>query len=119
MDQYQVKNKLKNSDAKMTLLDISFHNIRKDRGIFYILEKNGLVNRIVDEEQINKAIDFAPGNTRAKLRGEFIKKAQEKKRDYTVDWVHLKINDQNQRTVVCKDPFKYEDERVEELIGLL
>lgn len=119
MDQYQVKNKLKNSDAKMTLLDISFHNIRKDRGIFYILEKNGLVNRIVDEGQINKAIDFAPGNTRAKLRGEFIKKAQEKKRDYTVDWVHLKINDQNQRTVVCKDPFKYEDERVEELIGLL
>ncbi|MFM9095597.1 MAG: Pup--protein ligase [Actinomycetes bacterium] len=119
MDQYQQKNNLKNSDARMVLIDISFHNIRKDRGIFYILEKNQLVNKIVDEEKVNNAIDFAPEKTRARLRGEFIKKAQEKKRDYTVDWVHLKINDQNQRTVVCKDPFKFEDDRVDELIGML
>ena len=119
LDQYQVKNKLKNNNPKMVLLDISFHNIRRDRGIFYILEKNGFVNTLVKENQVNRAIDFAPQNTRAKLRGEFIKRAQEKKRDYTVDWVHLKINDQNQRTVVCKDPFKFEDERVDELIGML
>ncbi len=119
MDQYQNKNNLRNSDARMILIDISFHNIRRDRGIFFILEKNGLVNKMVSEDKINRAIDFAPENTRARLRGEFIKKAQEKKRDYTVDWVHLKINDQNQRTVVCKDPFKSVDERVNELIGIL
>ena len=119
MDQYQEKNGLKNNDPRMVLIDITFHNIRKDRGIFYILEKFGLINTIVDQNMINHAMDFAPESTRAKLRGEFIKKAQEKKRDYTVDWVHLKINDQNQRTVVCKDPFKFADERVQELIGML
>ena len=119
MDQYQEKNGLKNNDPRMVLIDITFHNIRKDRGIFYILEKFGLINSIVDQNMINNAMDFAPESTRAKLRGEFIKKAQEKKRDYTVDWVHLKINDQNQRTVVCKDPFKFADERVQELIGML
>jgi proteasome accessory factor A len=119
MDQYQEKNGLKNNDPRMVLIDITFHNIRKDRGIFYILEKFGLINTIVDQNMINNAIDFAPESTRAKLRGEFIKKAQEKKRDYTVDWVHLKINDQNQRTVVCKDPFKFVDERVQDLIGML
>jgi proteasome accessory factor A len=119
MDQYQEKNGLKNNDHRMVLIDISFHNIRKDRGIFYILEKFGLINSIVDQNMINNAKDFAPESTRAKLRGEFIKKAQEKKRDYTVDWVHLKINDQNQRTVVCKDPFKFVDERVQDLIGML
>ncbi|NBO78483.1 MAG: Pup--protein ligase [Actinobacteria bacterium] len=119
MDQYQEKNGLKNNDPRMVLIDITFHNIRKDRGIFYILEKFGLINTIVDQNMINHAMDFAPESTRAKLRGEFIKKAQEKKRDYTVDWVHLKINDQNQRTVVCKDPFKFVDERVQDLIGML
>ena len=41
----------------------------------------------------------------ARLRGEFIRKAQERRRDFTVDWVHLKLNDQAQRTVLCKDPF--------------
>ena len=39
--------------------------------------------------------------------------------DYTVDWVHLKLNDQAQRTVLCKDPFKSRDERVERLIETL
>ncbi len=46
-------------------------------------------------------------------------KAKERKRDYTVDWVHLKLNDQAQRTVLCKDPFRGHDERVEKLIESL
>jgi proteasome accessory factor A len=33
-----------------------------------------------------------------------------------VDWVHLKLNDQAQRTVLCKDPFLAEDARVDRLI---
>lgn len=35
------------------------------------------------------------------------------------DWVHLKLNDQAQRTVLCKDPFKSRDERAEKLIACL
>jgi proteasome accessory factor A len=31
----------------------------------------------------------------------------------------LKVNDQSQRTVVCKDPFRAEDERVDRLIESL
>ena len=60
-----------------------------------------------------------PQTTRARLRGAFIKRAKERKRDYTVDWVHLKFNDQAQRTVLCKDPFKARDDRVERLISSL
>ncbi len=54
-----------------------------------------------------------------RLRGDFIKAAKLKKRDFTVDWVHLKLNDQAQRTIVCKDPFRAVDERVEKLIASL
>ena len=65
---------------------------------------------------IFEAKSVPPQTTRAKLRGEFIRRAQEKRRDFTVDWVHLKLNDQAQRTVLCKDPFRSVDERVERLI---
>ena len=65
------------------------------------------------------AVETPPQTTRARLRGEFIRRAKERKRDYTVDWVHLKLNDQAQRTVLCKDPFKRRDERVEKLIASL
>ena len=68
---------------------------------------------------IETAVDQPPQTTRAKLRGDFIRKAKERKRDYTVDWVHLKLNDQAQRTVLCKDPFKAFDDRVEKLIASL
>ena len=60
-----------------------------------------------------------PQTTRARLRGAFIKTAKARKRDFTVDWVHLKLNDQAQRTVLCKDPFRAVDERVEKLIASL
>jgi proteasome accessory factor A len=63
-----------------------------------------------------EATSVPPQTTRAKLRGEFVQAAQEARRDYTVDWVHLKLNDQAQRTVLCKDPFRSVDDRVERLI---
>jgi proteasome accessory factor A len=58
-----------------------------------------------------------PQTTRARLRGQFIKTAQEKRRDFTVDWVHLKLNDQTQRTILCKDPFQSVDDRVDKLLA--
>ena len=86
--------------------------------------RTGKVVRLLDDRVVtDEAIDRAgpnglepPQTTRARLRGEFIRKAKERKRDYTVDWVHLKLNDQAQRTVLCKDPFRSHDERVERLI---
>ena len=66
--------------------------------------------------KIFEAKSVPPQNTRARLRGEFIRRAQERRRDFTVDWVHLKLNDQAQRTVLCKDPFRSHDERVHKLI---
>jgi proteasome accessory factor A len=77
------------------------------------------VERICSDDDIDHAVDNPPESTRARLRGEFIRRAKEKKRDFTVDWVHLKVNDQTQRTVLCKDPFKSRDERVEKLIASL
>ena len=119
MENYQEKNALKKQDSRLNLIDISFHNIRRDRGIFYILEKNGFVKSLIKDQSIIEGCQIPPQSTRAALRGKFIKHAQEKKRDFTVDWVHLKINDQNQKTVVCKDPFLAIDERVDQLIEAL
>ena len=98
------------------LLDLQYHDVDRSRGLFYMLQEANLVERICSDEDIIHAVENPPQTTRAKLRGEFIKRAKEKNRDYTVDWVHLKLNDQAQRTVLCKDPFSASDERVEKLI---
>ena len=80
-------------------------------------ERKGLVKRVTRDLDVFAAKSLPPQTTRARLRGEFIRRAQERRRDFTVDWVHLKLNDQAQRTVLCKDPFRAYDERVDRLIA--
>ncbi len=119
IDRYRARGGLLLSDPKIALLDLSYHDVNVDRGLFYLLQRKGLVDRVVTDDAISDAVERPPQTTRARLRGEFIKAAKAKKRDFTVDWVHLKLNDQAQRTVLCKDPFKAIDERVERLIASL
>jgi proteasome accessory factor A len=119
IERYRERDDLPLSHPRVALLDLQYHDVNRDRSIFYKMQSRGLVERMCDDADIDEAIDVPPQTTRARLRGEFIRRAKERKRDYTVDWVHLKLNDQAQRTVLCKDPFKSRDERVEKLIASL
>jgi proteasome accessory factor A len=119
IESYRDKHDLPLSHPRIALLDLQYHDVNRDRGIFYKLQSRGLVERVCTDSDIATAVETPPQTTRARLRGEFIRRAKERKRDYTVDWVHLKLNDQAQRTVLCKDPFKSRDERVEKLIASL
>jgi proteasome accessory factor A len=119
IESYCARHELPLSDPRVALLDLQYHDIDRRRGVFYKMQERGLVERVTSDEAIDEAVDVPPQTTRARLRGEFIRRAKERKRDYTVDWVHLKLNDQAQRTVLCKDPFRSHDERVERLIASL
>jgi proteasome accessory factor A len=119
IEAYRERHGLALADPRVALVDLQYHDVNRSRGLFYRMQKRGLVERIVTDDDIAHAVEYPPETTRARLRGEFIRRAKERKRDYTVDWVHLKLNDQAQRTVLCKDPFKAHDERVEKLIASL
>jgi proteasome accessory factor A len=119
VNRYMDKHNLELSSPRIAQIDLAYHDIKRDRGLYFLLERNGAVATVVTDAQISHAEAYAPETTRAKLRGEFIERAQERKRDYTVDWVHLKLNDQGQRTLLLKDPFQHTDERVERMIASL
>jgi proteasome accessory factor A len=119
VERYRAKHRMDLSNARIAQLDLAYHDIRRGRGLFDLLQRKALVDRVTDDGEIEAAKDTPPATTRAKLRGDFIAAAQAAGRDFTVDWVHLKLNDQAQRTVLCKDPFRAVDERVERLIASL
>ena len=116
IERYRQQHGLPLDHPRIQQLDLAYHDIHRDRGLYYLLEKRGAVARATNDLAVFAAKSVPPQNTRARLRGNFIKRAQERRRDFTVDWVHLKLNDQAQRTVLCKDPFRAHDERVERLI---
>ncbi len=107
------------ADPRLAMLDLSYHDVDRSRGVYNMMASKGMLDRIVTDADIANAVRVPPQTTRARLRGEFIRVAKARKRDFTVDWVHLKLNDQAQRTVLCKDPFKSHDERVDRLIDSL
>ena len=117
IERYRAKYDLPLSSPRIAQLDLAYHDVHRRRGLYYLLERNGSVARATTDLAVFEAKSVPPQTTRAKLRGEFIKRAQEKRRDFTVDWVHLKLNDQAQRTVLCKDPFRSVDDRVDKLIA--
>jgi proteasome accessory factor A len=119
VESYRERHDLELSDPRVALVDLQYHDVNRERGLFYRMQKRGMVERTATDEEISHAVENPPQTTRARLRGEFIRRAKEQKRDYTVDWVHLKLNDQAQRTVLCKDPFRAHDERVDRLIASL
>jgi proteasome accessory factor A len=117
IERYMAKHDLAMSSPRIAQIDLAYHDITRDRGLFYLLQNRGSVARVTTDLTTFEAKSVPPQTTRARLRGDFIRRAQERRRDFTVDWVHLKLNDQAQRTVLCKDPFRSVDERVEKLIA--
>ncbi|HNV15369.1 MAG TPA: proteasome accessory factor PafA2 family protein, partial [Dermatophilaceae bacterium] len=116
IERYAAKHQLSLDDPRLAQLDLAYHDVNRRRGLFYLLQRRGLVTREASDLEVFRAKTVAPQTTRARLRGEFVKAAQAKRRDFSVDWVHLKLNDQAQRTVLCKDPFASVDARVDRLI---
>lgn len=107
------------ADPRLARLEMAFHDVSPTRGLFNRLQADGQVRRIVSDADIAKAMTTAPQTTRAALRGRFVHAALESGKDYTVDWVHLKISGASNRTVLLKDPFRNVDERVDVLLEAL
>ncbi|HZK06185.1 MAG TPA: Pup--protein ligase [Actinomycetaceae bacterium] len=97
---------------------LAYHDITGSP-LFGRMEDAGLARRLTSPDDVTAAGERAPVTTRAHLRGRFIAAAQERRRDFTVDWVHMKLADSAPGTLMLYDPFANSDERVDELIDSL
>ena len=117
IERYRAKHDLPLSTPRIAQLDLAYHDIHRDRGLYYLLERRGPVDRVTPTWRSSR-----PSRSRRRPPGPGCAasssgRPRRSRRDFTVDWVHLKLNDQAQRTVLCKDPFRAYDERVERLIA--
>ncbi len=119
LQRYAERHQLSMADDRLQQLDLAWHDIHPERGLFNIVQRRGGAATVCSADRVLEATRTPPQTTRAKLRGDFVRAAQEHGRDFSVDWVHLKLNDSTQRTVLCKDPFAAQDRRVDDLIELI
>jgi proteasome accessory factor A len=105
-------------DPRAALLDLQYHDVQSDRGLYHLLARHGEVERLVSDEAVERARHSPPQTTRARLRGDFIRRATLQGREFQVDWAFVRtISGEDSQTVLCQDPFVAHDERVEQLVA--
>jgi len=104
------------TDPRVTRLTLAYHDVSPEQGLRQRLENAGMLRRFVDDEACRRAIDTPPATTRAHLRGAVVARAEDLRRDLTVDWVSLRLDDGASPTVTLSDPFCAADERVDALL---
>jgi proteasome accessory factor A len=106
-------------DDVMQSLDLEYHNINPNAGLFYGLEQAGAMRRMVTDEEVREAMTQPPKNTRALGRGQIISKLIESPTTrYVIDWDAVYI--ERHRQLELKNPFHtYEKEAVRFLRGIV
>lgn len=99
-------------------LDLEYHNVNPETGLYYGLEQAGLIKRETTDRRIYEGMTIPPENTRAKGRGIVIDKLLSMgSRDYVIDWDLIYIN--KRRHLELKNPFHtYESEATQFAAGL-
>ena len=64
-------------DSRVRMVDLQYHDIRPDKGLYARLKKNGRVHQIVDHAEVVRAITDPPTDTRAFFRGSCLQKFPE------------------------------------------
>jgi proteasome accessory factor A len=93
-------------DPWLKSLDLEYHNINKDSGLYWSLEGTGDAVRKTSDEAIDYAKTIAPRGTRADGRGEFVKilMNMNNKPLYLIDWIGFRFG-KNEEPFLMLDPF--------------
>jgi proteasome accessory factor A len=101
---------------QVQMLDLQYHDVRPDKGLYHVLERNGQVERVVDDEEITRAITHPPEDTRAYFRGQCLKRYASEVFGVNWDSISFGIDDEPIRRILMAEPLKGSKAHVQELL---
>jgi proteasome accessory factor A len=72
LEGYRARDGLDWTDPKLRMIDLQYHDVRRDKGLYYRLANGGKMQRLVGDDEIQTAIMNPPPDTRAYFRGNCI-----------------------------------------------
>ncbi len=97
LESFAQDERLEWNDPWLASLDLEYHNIQMDRGLYLGLEQEGKAQRFCTNEDIQKAISQGPSTTRAGIRGLCVKKFRKEIQAIQWERIHLKSLTQPQQ----------------------
>ena len=74
IDAYIARHGFNWTDPRVRMLDLQYHDLRPDKGLYLRLQKNGHVERILTRDEVVHAIQHPPSDTRAYFRGACLRR---------------------------------------------
>ena len=74
LEAYTTRKGIGFDDQRVSMLDLQYHDLRLDKGLYYRLEREGMVERLLTDEEIRRAMRLPPTDTRAYFRGTCVRR---------------------------------------------
>ena len=116
IESYMNRKKLDWSDSQVQMLDLQYHDLRPDKGLYFLLERQGKVERIVTDEEIQHAVYHPPVDTRAYFRGECLRRYPGEIFGVNWDSISFGLGDESIKRVMMSEPLKGTKQFVESLL---
>ena len=116
LDSYTARTGADYADPRVARLELGYHDITA-QGLRDRMEAAGLMKRLTSPGGASRALTAPPATTRARLRGAIIAAAEDARADITVDWVHVRLDDQSSGPLSLQDPLSSSDPRVDALVS--
>jgi proteasome accessory factor A len=104
LEMYRQSEGLDWNDDMMHSLDLEYHNINPDRGLYYGLVEAGQIKRVLDDAQVDRARSEPPPDTRASARGRVVRRLLDTQaKRYVIDWDSVYLD--RDRYLALQNPF--------------
>jgi len=104
--------------AQVSMLDLQYHDLRPEKGLYYLLERQGHVERIVTDAEIDAAVTEPPVDTRAYFRGQCLKRYPAEVFGVNWDSISFGIGSEPVKRVLMGEPLKGSKAHVEDLFSI-
>jgi proteasome accessory factor A len=115
--EYMSRHKHQWDDPQVQMMDLQYHDLRPEKGLYAILERRGDMDRIVTDERIEQAMNEPPPDTRAYFRGECIRRFG--RAVFGVNWDSISFNlgdEQKIKRIFMNEPLKGTRAHVQDLL---
>ncbi len=116
LEAYRERDGLDWSDHKLHLVDLQYHDVRRGHGLYHRLAASGKVERLVGEDEIERAIMEPPEDTRAYFRGRCVSKYPDSIAAASWDSLIFDTGREALQRVPMREPLRGTRAHVEELL---
>ena len=113
---YRERDGLEWNDPKLQAIDLQYHDVRRERGLYYRLASSAKVERLTTDEEVDIAVMEPPVDTRAYFRGRCISKYAEAIAAASWDSLIVDTGADALQRIPMREPLRGTREHVEDLL---